>query len=253
MQDVVHQVFDLHHGLCQFCSAERAVAPEDIDVLCSICGGLLRGAMVCTAGHAICQECEMLSAVEVIECYCRTTKERDPQAIIEILMGHSAVRLQGADHHFLVPAALIAAYANCTGEETERDLRLHEARILAECAHEGQCGSSGRCGAATGSGIFFQVFARSSEFADFEKQWSSRAISRTLERIGDNVRHRCCKMDTSLAVLEAAQFLFETTGVRIGVQTYRSCGLSKLNQECLATSCPFYNNPLREGGGDAAA
>jgi hypothetical protein len=244
----MHQVFDPNQGLCQFCSAERSVVPEDIDVLCSICGTLLSGAIVCTAGHAICRECAMLPAVEVIERYCRTTKERDPQAIVEILMGHSEVRLQGADHHFLVPAALIAAYANSIGDETERDLRLHEAKILAKCADEGQCGSSGRCGAATGSGIFFQVFARSSEFADFEKQWSTRAVSRTLERIGDDVHHRCCKMDTSLAVLEATQFLFETTGVRIGVQTHRSCGLSKLNKECLATSCPFYNNPLRETG-----
>jgi hypothetical protein len=244
----MHQVFDQNEGLCQICSAERSAAPEDIDVFCSLCGALLPGAMVCTAGHAICPDCDGLSAVEVIERFCRTTRESDPQAIVEILMGHDAVRLQGADHHFLVPAALIAAYANSTGDETDRHLRLHEARILAECAHEGQCGSSGRCGAATGCGIFFQVFARTSEFSDFEKQWSTRAVSRTLERIGDDVRHRCCKMDTSLAVVEAAKFLFETSGVRIGVQSHRSCGLSKLNKECLATTCPFYNNPLRESG-----
>ncbi|MCZ7554912.1 MAG: DUF5714 domain-containing protein [Bacteroidia bacterium] len=249
----MHQVFRSDDDLCQFCGAERVPGIEDIDVLCSICESPLTGASVCTAGHAICPDCKALSAVEVIERYCRTTRERDPQAIVEILMGHSAVRLQGADHHFLVPAALIAAYANSTEDATDRALRLHEARILAECAHEGQCGSSGRCGAATGSGIFFQVFARTSEFADFEKQWSTRAVSRTLERIGDDARHRCCKMDTSLAVLEAAQFLFETTGVRIGVQTHRACGLSKLNQECLATSCPFYNNPLRELGLDGVA
>ncbi len=244
--------FETYDGLCQFCSEVLEDAPGHIEVFCSLCGEVLTTAKVCAAGHAICGDCEALSAVEVIERYCLHTEEKDPQAIVETLMGHSAVRLQGADHHYLVPASLIAAYANCTGDETDREARLHEARILAECAQEGQCGSHGRCGAATGNGIFFQVFARTSEYSDFERQWSTRAVSRTLEAIGEDVRHRCCKMDTSLAVREAAKFLYETSGVRLGVEVYKPCGLSKLNKDCVATSCPFYNNPLKQSAGASA-
>ena len=173
------------------------------------------------------------------------TSETDPLRIADILMQHPSVRLTGADHHFLVPAVLFAAYSNVFNEQEEREQRLREARVLSECVHDGQCGSGQACGAATGSGIFFDVLTKTSEYSEHYRQWSTRAATRTMERIERDVRMRCCKLDTSLAIEEAVRFLGETHGQRLPVYNRSICGVSKLHRDCLATACPFSNHSVQ--------
>lgn len=67
-------------------------------------------------------------------------------------------------------------------------------------------------------------------------------MSRSMERIDRDVRSRCCKLDTSLAIEEAALFLTETHGMNMQVRGRTLCGVSKLNRDCLATACPFNNH-----------
>jgi len=61
-----------------------------------------------------------LSNLDLIEQVCRTTTLEDPLAIACRIMQRPQISLHGPEHHFLVPAVLIAAYYNHRGARRRR-------------------------------------------------------------------------------------------------------------------------------------
>jgi hypothetical protein len=227
-------------NLCFICRERTACASQD-EKECLYCGEPVTSVPVCTSGHVVCRTCETRPAMALIECHCVRTSERDPLTIIELLMMHPGIRFGGADHHYLLPAALLAAWCNTREEHGKIAQMLHEARQLAECVHEGRCGDGQHCGAATGAGIFFTVITKTSEYSDFHRHWSERIVERCLQSMNGDGRSRCCKQDSLHAVRETVRFLNETHGVLLTSRDRILCGMSHLNKDCLATSCPFSN------------
>lgn len=66
----------------------------------------------CEAGHFVCDKCHSSSANELIENFCIATKLENPLEIALILMKNPKIKMHGPEHHFLVPASLLAAYYN---------------------------------------------------------------------------------------------------------------------------------------------
>src|SRR5512146_2345757 len=109
---------------CLVCGDAIEYLQEAAPVECAFCGAAFRSAARCVRGHYVCDRCHAAPAAEVIERFCAQTGISDPVEIALTLMRHPAVKMHGPEHHFLVPAALLAAWSNATSAPAERRAAL---------------------------------------------------------------------------------------------------------------------------------
>ena len=100
-----------HAQGCLVCGVELAYAEAATTATCAICGVKERSAARCRDGHYVCDPCHSGPAKDVIERACQASSGRDPVALATMLMRHPSVKMHGPEHHFLVPATLLAAWA----------------------------------------------------------------------------------------------------------------------------------------------
>jgi hypothetical protein len=206
---------------------------------CIYCGDSYETNVSCEDGHYVCDVCHSSGANDIIEQFCIKTDSKDPLAMALTLMKHPRVKMHGPEHHFLVPAVLIAAYYNAKGEPGEKEDRIAKARTRAECVLGGFCGTHGNCGAAVGAGIFISVITQSTPLSEEEWKLSNQITAKSLTRIAELGGPRCCKRNSFIAILEAVQFLSENFGLDLDMKEDIICEFYHLNRECLGERCPF--------------
>jgi hypothetical protein len=223
---------------CLVCGAALAYADRPTEATCALCGVAARTPVRCEAGHFVCDECHAAPARELIERTCLASDAVDPMALASTLMRHPSVKLHGPEHHFLVPAVLLAAHANATGAGREKGSRLAEARRRADQVPGGSCGFQGACGAGVGVGIFASVVTGATPRATIEWGAANVATGEALVAIGRVGGPRCCKRTAWLAILSGVRFAREVLGVALPART-GACEWGDLNAECLGARCPF--------------
>ena len=224
---------------CLICNAPL-VYHSGITVLqCSICGEKKEANAACKNAHFICDVCHSASALDVIANYCSHTEETDPTAIALTLMRHPSVKMHGPEHHFLVPAALIAAYYNITGNKEEKDSKLAQARERSKHVLGGFCGFYGTCGAGVGTGIFMSLIMNATPVSTTGWKLANQMTARSLHVIADHGGPGCCKRDSFLAIQEAVKFVRVNNGVSMTVSV-PVCEFSPLNKECLNNECLYH-------------
>jgi len=229
---------------CLVCGADLVYLPAQEPMHCAGCGAVHSSAARCAAGHFICDACHSGSAKDVIERHCRETHERDPVVIATALMRHPKLKMHGPEHHFLVPAALLAAYHNQRGDRLKLAAQLAEARRRSEPVGGGFCGIQGACGAGIGAGIYVSIVTGSTPLSPGPRGLANEMSSRALAIIAKSGGARCCKRDTALALLAAARFTHERLGVAMGAHG-PSCEFSAMNAECLLERCAFFPRAKR--------
>jgi hypothetical protein len=162
-----------------------------------------------------------------------------------ILMQHPAVKMHGPEHHFLVPAVLLSAYYNLKGDSARKKDKIVEAEKRAKHVLGGFCGSHGDCGAAVGTGIFLSLITDATPLSVDSWRLSNMMTARALMPIALHGGPRCCKRNTYLAIMEAAQFLKENLNVQMDISSKIQCQFSHLNKECLKEKCRFYPKDTR--------
>jgi hypothetical protein len=172
--------------------------------------------------------------MDLIERVCMATDIAEPLAIACQLMDHPAVKMHGPEHHFLVPAALLAAYCNLTGRADEKQGMLKKARTRAETV------PGGACGAAIGTGIFVAIITGSTPLAGKAWQLSNEMTARSLQAIARYGGPRCCKRDSWLAIREAVGFCREKLDITLPFHEEHVCPFSEINRECRREACLFY-------------
>ncbi|MFA5331792.1 MAG: DUF5714 domain-containing protein [Methanoregula sp.] len=210
---------------------------------CSYCHEIRQADAVCEDGHFVCDRCHRLGADDAIEQYCATTTETDPVKMAVTLMVNPVVHMHGPEHHFLVPAVLLAAYCNVTGQPEKKAKLIATARDRAGMIHGGACGFMGDCGAAVGTGIFVSLVTGATPLSRLEWQQANLAVAESLMEIAKHGGPRCCKRNTFLAIKGAIAFTEKTLGVKIPVSPKVTCIFYGMNKECRTTDCPFY--PVR--------
>lgn len=228
-----------HQRGCLLCGAAIVYQLSAAPVACALCGAAGRSQASCAAGHFVCDACHAGKAKEVIERFCAATTLTDPMAIAEGLMRHPSVKLHGPEHHFLVPAALLAALSNVRGEPERRAERVAEARRRAEPLVGGLCGFQGACGAAIGAGIFASIATGATPLSTEAWSLANGLTARALTAVAAGGGPRCCKRDTFLSVLAGARFAREALGAALPAQA-TTCRWSDQNRECLEGRCAFY-------------
>lgn len=206
---------------------------------CALCGGGHPSRMRCAEGHFVCDACHGSSAKEVIERHCRHTASTDPIDIAVTLMRHPAVQLHGPEHHFLVPAALLAAWCNAVGHPERKAPLLAEARLRSDPLGGGFCGYQGACGAAIGVGIFISLATGATPMSSEPWRLANQATAGSLSLVASVGGPRCCKRESWLVILEGVRFARQHLGVELSAHG-PACEFKELNPDCIELGCPFW-------------
>ena len=103
---------------------------------CVGCGRVRESNARCLAGHFFCDVCHSGETVDLIQQVCLDSKQTDPVALTLHVMRHPRVKMHGAEHHYLTPAALLTSYSNLRGEPFEKKQSM-TSEILAVYARLG--------------------------------------------------------------------------------------------------------------------
>ena len=228
-----------HRTGCLVCGAALEYLAAAEPMSCATCGTGASSPARCIGGHFVCDACHSGSAKDVIERFCLATAATDPLEISRALMRHPKLKMHGPEHHFLVPAALLAAHANARGEPGDKPRLIAEARRRSDPVAGGFCGFQGACGAAIGAGIYVSIATGSTPLAREPWALANGATARALDVLSRVGGPRCCKRTTWLVMLSAIRFARERLGVVLSGRGER-CEFTALNRECIEARCPFH-------------
>ncbi len=225
---------------CLICGLELTYLSADGKLQCEYCGKTFDADVCCINNHYICDRCHSLEPNGLIEQYCRTTQLKDPHRIATVLMKNPQVNIHGPEHHFLVPAALLAAWYNKHTNTVMKDAAIITARRRAEDVKGGVCGSLGACGAAIGTGIFISLITGATPLSREEWRLANLMTSESLKVIAENGGPRCCKRNSFLAIDAAISYLKTHFATELAVDNKIICEFAILNPECLGEECCYY-------------
>jgi hypothetical protein len=227
-----------HATGCLVCGEALVYLAASEDLTCALCGDARASAARCVAGHFVCDGCHSAPAKDVVERTCAAADDADPIALAVRLMRHPSVKLHGPEHHFLVPAVLLAAYCNARGEPERKAELIREARRRSEPVLGGFCGLHGACGAGIGTGIFVALATGSTPLDGPARGLSNRMTARALDVVSRTGGARCCKRDSLLSILAAARFTHEHLHVELPARGI-GCDWTGRGADCLGSGCPF--------------
>lgn len=228
-----------HKKGCLICGNDLVYgATEKLE--CFYCHKIYDASVKCVSGHYVCDSCHSLPADDLIESYCTNSKSEDPLELALNLMRSPQVKMHGPEHHFLVPAVLLAAYYNVKKDPEKKRLKIKEARVRASNVLGGFCGLYGDCGAAVGTGIFIALVTNSTPLSKEEWRLSNTMTAKSLLTIANHGGPRCCKRNSFLAINMAIKFVKDKFGLVMKTNPTLRCEFSDLNNECLHHDCPYF-------------
>lgn len=225
---------------CTTCQAAISWLEDPVTATCSECGVDFESYMVCDHGHHVCPRCRELQAREAILAHCLQSAETDPYLLYETLLRLPTTAMHGPEHHLLLPAALLTAYANVTNRGDLSEL-LQEAQERSLEVPGGVCGFWGVCGAAIGSGIFMSIITEASPFT--EETWTCSGVlaARSAAAIALQGGPRCCKRDGFTALLETIETCRNDLNIAFPVPSI-TCSYFANNEDCHGIKCQFFPN-----------
>lgn len=232
-----------HKVDCAVCGSELVYESESHHRKCFYCTGTSISTVRCSKGHFVCDACHSLSANELISRFCIASESEDPLEMALTLMRDRRIKMHGPEHHFLVPAVLLAAYYNVKQEHDLKVVKIGEAQKRARNILGGFCGFCGACGAAVGTGIFISLITDATPLAAEGWRQCNMMASKSLLSLATIGGPRCCKRTSYLSLLEAVEFVRDNYGIEMAVDGEVVCEFSPLNRECIKERCPFYHIP----------
>lgn len=231
-----------HKFDCLICGSPLVYKDGEEQMKCMICGNTFSSNCACEQGHYICDKCHSQPGMVVITAEVLRTQSKDPFAIAMKIMDDPHIHMHGPEHHYLVPAVLLAAYYNAGGRIGERTLAdvVEVARLRASQVPGGICGFWGCCGAAVGAGIFTSLISGATPLA--EESWGecNAVTAKCLELIAKGGGPRCCKRDCFLALAVMRKYLAEHYDVQLEKPERIVCHYVQYNRDCQEKKCPFY-------------
>jgi len=230
-----------HHTGCLICGNELTYSEQSTTATCYYCGVTETTNTRCSSEHFICDTCHNGSTNDLTERYCCNTDSIYPVAMALTLMRNPAFKMHGPEHHFLVPAVLLAASLNQAG--IDKDVaaeKIKQARQRAKDVKGGFCGFLGACGAGIGAGIFVSIMTGATPLADKERRLANMMTAECLQVIAENGGPRCCKREVLWAIRTAVEFAQREFGIILPNEPLPPCSFSNTNKECIRERCRFY-------------
>lgn len=238
-------------GNCLVCGEPLVYYEEAQEVTCHTCGKKEFGHCFCSAGHYVCDTCHRAEGVAYIIGLCSKSDSTNPVEIMNEAMKDTSISPNGPEHHTLVGASLISAYANAGGKDPkgnplDKQAALKELEKRSLQVPGGTCGFWGTCGAAVSAGQAMSVLNGSTPMT--EEPWAQchRLTSMILGRIADVGGPRCCKRGGYIAVLTAVPYMNAILGANMQLPDEVVCSFFPRNAECRRQNCPFFPNARPE-------
>jgi hypothetical protein len=191
-------------------------------------------------GHYICDVCHASPAIEIIKRSCLNSTSINPVKLAIMIMKHPSVKMHGPEHHFLVPAVLLACYYTRTEQRDLLEDKLVQAEKRSGHILGGFCGSHGNCGAAVGTGIFMSLVTGSTPLSTDGWRQSNLITAESLMLVATHGGPRCCKRDSFIALNQSVDFIARELGVSLEKEEDLSCDFSHLNKQCLQEECQYF-------------
>ena len=224
---------------CLICNSDLIYLEKSEPMNCNVCKKEFYSNAKCVNGHFVCDACHEKEGFDYIETFCNNSASTNPIELANSIMRNSKIKLHGPEHHFLVPAVLITAYYNKTGNPEMIHKKIEIAKERAKNILGGFCGLYGNCGAGVGTGIFMSVILNSTPLSKEEWKLSNLITSESLYDIAINGGPRCCKSDTFLSLETAIRFVEENLKVKLDSSKI-ICSFYKRNKECKQNECKFF-------------
>ena len=171
--------------------------------------------------------------------FCLKTEKTDPIEMAITIMKNGKIKMHGPEHHFLIPAVLLAVYYNKLNDFQNKKKKIEIAKKRASNISGGFCGFYGNCGAGVGTGIFISLITDATPLSKKEWKLSNMMTSKSLYSIAYNGGPRCCKRNTFLSIIEALDFLKQNFNFELPEADNLICEFSSNNKECLQRECLF--------------
>ena len=233
---------------CLICGSELVYKESLDESECYFCKKIYESNVKCVNGHFICDSCHSLPANDLIKQFCISSELKDPIEMALILMRNPKIKMHGPEHHFLVPAVLLASYYNMKNDPEKKAEKIKEAEKRAKNLLGGFCGYYGACAAGVGTGVFISLITGATPLSEYEWKLSNAMTSRSLCSVANAGGPRCCKRNTFRSITEAVIFLGENFGMKIDINKNLTCEFSSLNKECLHDECLFYDQSRSKRG-----
>lgn len=230
---------------CLICEAPLVYWEQAREVTCVMCGKVETGRSICEAGHYVCDTCHRAKGVDHIIGLCSDSESSDPVAIMNEAMNDKSIYPNGPEHHTLVGAALITAYANADGknakgEPFDKGEGLVELRKRSMQVPGGTCGFWGTCGAAVSAGQALSILNGSTPMTQEPWAQCQRLTSIILGRMADIGGPRCCKRTGYISALTAVPYINQELGSHMTLPDEVVCAFFDRNAECRRQDCPFF-------------
>ena len=235
---------------CLICGAPLIYYDVPKEMACSICHKTFENNVACEKDHYICDDCHSKEGIEAIKNYCLHGKGKDPVEIMLSLMETPSIYMHGPEHHVLVGAALITAYANCGGN-IQKEAALEEMIRRGSQIPGGVCGFWGSCGAAISSGMFMSIITGATPLTKESWSLANRMTAESLYAISELGGPRCCKRNSYTAVLTAVEFTKNHLGVEMELPDDVICTYTASNAQCTKWECPYFIGNHQQEYGEA--
>lgn len=204
---------------------------------CSYCGHQETSDWQCPEGHYTCESCRTATAEALIERTCLASGLKDPLALAELILKHTALPAYGAEHHILAAPVLLAALRNC-GVAAVSDASIRQAITRLRGIPELSCATRGDCGAAASAGTVLSILRKATIRSDEERSAALRATAAALVRIAGHGGPRCCRQsvfDTIHATWDLLRDELHLEALPTGL-----CSGPELLKDCKTTRCSYF-------------
>lgn len=231
-----------HTQDCIICGQELVYFEEEKEVECVYCHKTFKSNVDCLDGHYICDLCHSMDAIGLIENYCVETERTNPIEMAIELMKNPSINMHGPEHHFLVPAVLLASYYNSWDKKDIKIKKLAVAKMRAEDIKGGFCGFYGNCGAGVGTGIYISIITGATPLTKESWGLANLMTGTALVSIAKLGGPRCCKRNIFVSIEEATRLTNEHFNIKFyDYENYSPiCSFKSINRECLKIKCPYF-------------
>lgn len=224
---------------CLLCGKPLKYQNENKTYTCQMCSKNFESNVSCEDEHFVCDACHAEKGVLHITAVALSSKSKNPIEIATEMMKSPHISMHGPEHHYLVPAALLAACHNAGGT-FNLSRALGQARQRTRNVPGGICGMWGSCGAGVGAGIFTSIITGATPLATDSWSLANLATSKCLCEISKNGGPRCCKRNTFLAITEMIPLIKQHFGFNLESQDSIKCSFFKDNHECRGLACLYF-------------
>ena len=170
----------------------------------------------------------------------KSEEGNNPCKMFKNIVKKEYVNIHGPEHHILDGACLLMAFYNAGGK-IDIDSALE--KILSEGLRMpgAMCGLWGICGAVSACGAALSIIDGTGPLST-DGSWGNHMqfTAAAAGELGQINGPRCCKRDAMISFKNAVEYVNKNYNVHLEY-SYEKCEYSVINQQCIKTRCPFFN------------